>query len=227
MTARRTDHMEYMDGMEALDSDILDKVIHAMDHYDPNTFTETHVRTALSHDIRTPEDFAALLSPAAEPLLEEMAQTAQAETRKHFGNCINLFTPLYISNYCENHCIYCGFNCHNHIRRARLTPEEIDQEMAAIAKTGLEEILILVGESRAKSDVAYLGEACRIARKYFKMVGLEVYPMNSDEYAYLHKCGADYVTVFRRLTILTNMKRSILPDIREFSLTGSTRRNGH
>lgn len=197
MTAHRTDHMEYMDGMEALDSDILNKVIHAMDHYDPNTFTETHVRTALSHDIRTPGDFAALLSPAAEPFLEEMAQAAQTETRKHFGNCINLFTPLYISNYCENHCIYCGFNCHNHIRRARLTPEEIDQEMAAIAKTGLEEILILVGESRAKSDVAYLGEACRIARKYFKMVGLEVYPMNSDEYAYLHKCGADYVTVFQ------------------------------
>lgn len=69
--------------------------------------------------------------------------------------------------------------------------------MAAIAKTGLEEILILVGESRAKSDVRYLGEACRIARKYFKMVGLEVYPMNSEEYAYLHKCGADYVTVFQ------------------------------
>ena len=176
MTARRTDYMEYMDGMEALDSDILNKVIHAMDHYDPNTFTETHVRTALSHDIRTPEDFAALLSPAAEPFLEEMAQAAQAETRKHFGNCINLFTPLYISNYCENHCIYCGFNCHNHIRRARLTPEEIDQEMAAIAKTGLEEILILVGESRAKSDMVYLGEACRIARKYFKMVGLEAIP---------------------------------------------------
>ena len=197
MTASRTNHMEYMEGMEALDSDVMDKVISAMDSYDYHRYTEAHVLAALSHDTRTPEDFAALLSPAAEPFLEEMAQAARAETRKHFGNCVNLFTPLYISNYCENHCIYCGFNCHNHIRRARLTAEEIELEMAAIAKTGLEEILILVGESRAKSDVRYLGEACRIARKYFKMVGLEVYPMNSEEYAYLHKCGADYVTVFQ------------------------------
>ncbi len=69
--------------------------------------------------------------------------------------------------------------------------------MAAIAGSGLEEILILTGESRAKSDVTYIGEACKIARKYFRMVGLEVYPMNSQEYAYLKKCGADYVTVFQ------------------------------
>ena len=69
--------------------------------------------------------------------------------------------------------------------------------MAAIAETGLQEILILTGESKTKSNVEYIGKACEIARKYFKVVGLEVYPMNSDEYAYLHKCGADYVTVFQ------------------------------
>ena len=68
--------------------------------------------------------------------------------------------------------------------------------MAAIAETGLQEILILTGESRNKSTVEYIGEACKIARKYFKVIGLEVYPVNSDEYAYLHECGADYVTVF-------------------------------
>ena len=85
----------------------------------------------------------------------------------------------------------------NKIRRAKLNAEEIDKEMAAIAKTGLQEILILTGESRAKSDVKYIGEACKIARKYFKVIGLEVYPMNSDEYAHLHECGADYVTVFQ------------------------------
>ena len=69
--------------------------------------------------------------------------------------------------------------------------------MAAIAETGLQEILILTGESRNKSTVEYIGEACKIARKYFKVIGLEVYPVNSDEYAYLHECGADYVTVFQ------------------------------
>ena len=88
-------------------------------------------------------------------------------------------------------------NCHNKIKRAKLDQAGIEKEMEAIAKTGLEEILILTGESRKASDVKYIGEACKTARKYFKMVGLEVYPMNSDEYRYLHECGADYVTVFQ------------------------------
>ena len=88
-------------------------------------------------------------------------------------------------------------NCHNKINRAKLNASEIEKEMAAIAKTGLQEILILTGESKKMSDIEYIGEACKIARKYFKVIGLEVYPMNSDEYAYLHECGADYVTVFQ------------------------------
>ena len=126
-----------------------------------------------------------------------MAQKARMEKRRYFGDNVYLFTPIYISNYCENYCIYCGFNCHNKIRRAKLDMAGIEAEMAAIAKTGLEEILILTGESRKMSDVQYIGEACKIARKYFKMVGIEVYPMNVDEYAYLHQCGVDYVTVFQ------------------------------
>ena len=69
--------------------------------------------------------------------------------------------------------------------------------MEHIAASGLEEVLLLTGESRKASDVEYIGQACRIARQYFKVVGLEVYPLNSDEYNYLHRCGADYVTVFQ------------------------------
>ena len=193
----RIDHMTYLPGMEDPHSDIMDKIIDAMNHYDYEKYTEADVRRALAHDNRTPEDFAALLSPAALPLLEEIAQEARRETRKHFGNSVYMFTPLYIANYCENYCIYCGFNCHNKINRAMLNPEQIEKEMQAIAETGLQEILILTGESRAKSDVKYIGEACKIARKYFRVIGLEVYPMNSGEYAYLHECGADYVTVFQ------------------------------
>jgi 2-iminoacetate synthase len=193
----RIDHMTYLPDMEVLESDVQAQVIAAMDGYDYESYTAADVRRALNHENRTPEDFAALLSPAALPFLEEMAQAAQFETRKHFGNSVYMFTPLYIANYCENYCIYCGFNCHNKIRRAKLNPEQIEQELAAIAKTGLKEILILTGESRGMSDVAYIGEACKIARKYFKVIGLEIYPMNSDEYAYLHECGADYVTVFQ------------------------------
>ena len=194
---KRTNHMEYLPDMEQIDSDIKDKVIEAMNEYEPDKYTENDVLQALEHDTKTIEDFKALLSPAALPFLEEIAQQAKAETRKHFGNSINMFTPLYISNYCENYCIYCGFNCHNKIHRAKLNYEEIEKEMQAIAKTGLQEVLLLTGESKKMSDVEYIGEACKIARKYFKVVGLEVYPMNSDEYSYIQKCGADYVTVFQ------------------------------
>lgn len=194
---QRIDHMKYMDDMEQIPSDIMDKVIKEMNEYDPNAYTAVDVRQALLHDKCSIDDFKALLSPAAEYFIEEIAKKAQKETRKHFGNSVYMFTPLYISNYCENYCIYCGFNCHNKIKRAKLDKEGIEREMKAIAETGLEEILILTGESKAMSDVKYIGEACKIAKKYFKMVGLEVYPMNSDEYAYVHKCGADYVTVFQ------------------------------
>lgn len=194
---QRIDHMKYLPDMEVIESDIMDQVITAMNEYDYDRYTAADVRRALDHDNRTPEDFAALLSPAALPFLEEMAQKAQQETRKHFGNSIYMFTPLYIANYCENYCIYCGFNCHNKIHRAKLNAEEIEQEMKTIAETGLEEILILTGESPTMSDVHYIGEACKLARKYFNVVGLEVYPMNSDQYAYLHQCGADFVTVFQ------------------------------
>ncbi|WP_297429232.1 2-iminoacetate synthase ThiH [Clostridium sp.] len=197
MSEQRTNHMEYMPGMEVIESDIMDQVVSRMEAYDYDKYTAADVQRALNHDYRTVEDFAALLSPAAMPLLEQMAQAAQEETRKHFGNSVYMFTPLYLANYCENYCIYCGFNCHNKIRRARLNAEEIEKEMQAIAKTGLEEVLLLTGESRKMSDVKYIGEACKIARKYFKLVGLEVYPMNSDEYEYLRECGADFVTVFQ------------------------------
>lgn len=197
MREQRTNHMEYMEGMEVLEPGVMEQVIDWMNGYDQDVYTKDDVQRALDHTNRTPEDFKALLSPAAEPFLEEMAKKAQEETRKHFGNSVYLFTPLYIANYCENYCIYCGFNCHNKIRRARLNAEEIEKEMQAIAKTGIEEVLLLTGESRKMSDVTYIGEACKIARKYFKLVGLEVYPMNTDEYEYLHQCGADFVTVFQ------------------------------
>ena len=193
----RCDHMRYMDDMEQIPHEILNKVIADINSYRADDYTASDVLRAIESDSCSPEDFKALLSPAAEPFLEQIARKARQETRKHFGNSVYFFTPIYISNYCENYCIYCGFNCHNKIKRAKLSMEEIHDEMKAIADTGLEEILILTGESRKASDVKYIGEACKIARKYFKNIGIEVYPMNSDEYRYLHECGADYVTVFQ------------------------------
>lgn len=197
MKTTATDPMKYLDTMEAVDSDIMDKILNAMEHYDYHRYTATDVRSALAKDVLNPEDFAALLSPAAFPFLEEMAHKAQYETRKHFGNSVCMFTPLYIANYCENECVYCGFNCKNKIHRAKLTYEEIDHELATIAKTGLKEILILTGESRNMSNVEYIGEALKLARKYFSTIGIEIYPLNSDEYHYLHECGADFVSVYQ------------------------------
>ena len=193
----RTNHMEYLPGMEQIHSDVCQKVLSQMDSYDPSRYTARDVKAALEHETCSVEDFKALLSPAAEPFLEQMAQRACQETKKHFGNIVYLFTPLYIANYCENYCVYCGFNCYNHIRRMKLSYEQMEHEMKVIADSGMEEILILTGESRSQSSVEYIGEACKLARRYFRMVGLEIYPVNTDEYRYLHECGADYVTVFQ------------------------------
>lgn len=193
----RKDHMEYLPGMEIIESDVCGKVMTQMEQYEADRYTAKDVRAALEHETCTIEDFKALISPAAEPFLEQMTERARRETSKHFGNTVYLFTPLYIANYCENYCVYCGFNCYNHINRMKLTMEQIEKEMKVIADSGMEEILILTGESRGQSSVEYIGEACKLARKYFRMVGLEIYPVNTDEYRYLHECGADYVTVFQ------------------------------
>ena len=196
MTRMWTDAEDYHSGMEAIDSDIMDTVLSEVKGFDPSSYTESDVRRALSGDPGI-EGFAALLSPAAGDMLEEIAVRAREETRKHFGNSVCMFTPIYTSNYCQNNCVYCGFNIHNKIRRACLTPDEVDIEMAAIAKSGLKEILILTGESRTRSDVDYIGMCVEKASEYFSTIGIEVYPMNTEEYRFLQERGADYVTVFQ------------------------------
>ena len=193
----RTDHMAYLEGMERISSDIMEKVLGQMQGYDYGRYTDADVCRALGRETCSVEDFKALLSPAALPHLEEMAAKAKQETSRHFGNTVYLFTPLYLANYCENYCVYCGFNCYNDISRKKLTMEEMEHEMQVIAKSGMEEILLLTGESHKMSSLAYIGEACRLAAGYFRNVGLEIYPVNSADYRYLHACGADYITVFQ------------------------------
>lgn len=189
--------MDYAPEMERIDSDIMDKTLQYRDSYDYKQYTTKDVQKALGSEVIGIEEYAVLLSPAADGFLEQMAVRAQAETRKHFGNAVTLFTPLYIANYCENECVYCGFNCKNKIHRARLDYDEIDIELKKIADSGLKEILLLTGESRKMSSVEYIGEALKIARKYFTTIGIEIYPLNTDEYAYLKKCGADFVSVYQ------------------------------
>ena len=176
----------------------MNKVICQMDSYDYNKYTAQDVKRALAVKITV------LLKILKHFYLRQLnrfwskwQKKQRLETRKHFGNTVYLFTPLYIANYCENYCVYCGFNCYNDINRVKLDMEHIEHEMKIIADSGMEEILMLTGESRAMSDVKYIGEACKIASKYFRMVGVEIYPVNTDEYKYLHECGADYITVFQ------------------------------
>ncbi|MBP1583497.1 MAG: 2-iminoacetate synthase ThiH [Victivallales bacterium] len=193
----RTNIMDYLPGQQVIQSDLKDRLLAALEAFQPESFNTASVRRALDSDYCSVADFQALLSPAAAPFLEQMAQKAELETQRHFGNTVYIFTPLYIANYCQNYCVYCGFNCYNQIARKKLSMEEIDKEMKVIADSGMEEVLILTGESRAQSNVEYIGEAIRIARKYFRNIGIEVYPLNVDEYAFLHECGCDYVTVFQ------------------------------
>lgn len=197
MNLNQIDPMTYLPDMEIIQSDILDRVLSQTAAYDYDRYTAQDVQRALEKEQIDIADYAALLSPAAMPFLEAMARKAKLETAKHFGSSVCLFTPLYIANYCENHCVYCGFNCHNRIHRAKLTVEEIEQELKAIAATGLQEILLLTGESRTASSVAYIGEAVKLAAQYFRNVGIEIYPLNQDEYHYLRQCGADFVSVYQ------------------------------
>jgi 2-iminoacetate synthase len=192
-----TDRAPYLKTMQTIESGILDEVLGRVAAYDYSAYGEREVRAALAKDRIGIADFAALLSPAAEAFLEPMAAKARLETRKHFGNAVALFTPLYLANHCVNGCVYCGFHHDNDIRRARLGGNEIVRELDAIAETGLEDILLLTGETRKESSVEYIGEAVKLAAERFHLVGIEVYPLNVDEYAYMHACGADYVCVFQ------------------------------
>ncbi len=141
--------------------------------------------------------FLTLLSPAAQPYLETMAQRAHALTVQHFGKVILLYTPLYLANYCTNFCLYCGFAARNTIRRDRLTLEEVEAEAKLISATGLRHILILTGESRQKSGVEYIAECVAVLRRYFTSISIEVYPLETAEYAKLVEAGVDGLTIYQ------------------------------
>lgn len=195
---QNTDCMSYFEGMEITkDDDIMRAVLTALESFDAGSYTKKDVEAVLMKDSINLSDYKCLLSEAAKPYIEEMARKAKRERNRYFGTNVNLFTPLYISNYCENYCVYCGFNSHNKIKRMQLDTEQVEEELKSIASSGLQEILILTGESPKYSDIEYIGKACKLARKYFKLIGVEIYPLNEEGYAYLNSCGVDFVTVFQ------------------------------
>lgn len=155
------------------------------------------VQKSLSKSRLDSQDFMALLSPGASGFLEEMAQKAQKLTERHFGRNILLYAPLYLSNYCVNHCTYCGFRLDNKINRSRLTPEELLHEARAISRTGLKHILILTGESRAHSPVSYIKDCITRLTPFFPSVSIEIYPLETAEYRELIEAGADGITIYQ------------------------------
>lgn len=159
--------------------------------------SENDVLKAIDKDALSINDILALLSPAAEPYLEQMAKQSQKLTLQNFGKAIVLYTPIYISDYCDNHCSYCGFNTANKIERKKLTLAEIEEQAIKISSTGLRHILILTGDSRKKSPVSYIKEAIIILKKYFTAISIEVYALNTNEYAELIEAGADGLAIYQ------------------------------
>ncbi|MDR2141302.1 MAG: 2-iminoacetate synthase ThiH [Deltaproteobacteria bacterium] len=177
--------------------DSLLAAIHWALAFDFQAITPARVAKALQRESLTLADLGALLSPVAADYLEPLAQRARRVTRSFFGRNIGLYTPLYLANHCVNHCLYCGYHYGNAIRRGVLTPPEIAGELAAIKAMGLSDVLLLTGESRQLSGPDYLEVAVRLAARNFASVGLEVYPLKTEEYARLRLAGADYVCVYQ------------------------------
>lgn len=155
------------------------------------------VEMALSSHRRTLEDFKALISPAAVPYLEEMAQMSQQLTHKRFGKTIQMYAPLYLSNVCNNFCVYCGFNSGNKIRRKILTPQEISLEIAEIKKLGFNHILLVTGEASQLVHVDYFKKAIEIIKPHFANISIEVQPLDENEYLELEEAGVYAVLVYQ------------------------------
>lgn len=155
------------------------------------------IRDSLTLDSLRIEHLIALLSPEAENHLEAMAQKAHEITLRYFGKTIQLYTPMYLSNYCDNQCLYCGFNLQNKIERKKLELCEVEKEAQFIAQTGLKHILILTGESRTMSPVAYIKDCVKILNKYFSSIAIEIYPLTENEYAEIVSSGVDGLTIYQ------------------------------
>ena len=159
--------------------------------------TDADVERALAHDRPSMDDFAALVSPAADKYLDAMAAESYRITRRRFGNVMQLYIPLYLANICQNHCVYCGFNCTNKIHRAILTPDEIHEECRAIKKDPFQHILLVTGEAPRSSSVQYMADSMEIVKQYFQQISLEVQPLETDEYRLLMDHGLHSVYVYQ------------------------------
>jgi 2-iminoacetate synthase len=168
--------------------------------------TAADVLAALHSEKRTLEDFKALISPAAAPYLEQMAQLSHARTQKRFGKTIQMYVPLYLSNECQNICTYCAFSLDNKIKRKTLSDAEMLQEMAVIKSMGYDHILLVTGEAMQTVGVPYLRNAIRLAKPYFSHISMEVQPLDQPDYEVLMAEGLNTVLVYQETYHQDNYK---------------------
>ncbi|MDN3608666.1 2-iminoacetate synthase ThiH [Vibrio ostreicida] len=165
-----------------------------MSIYSKNT---DDVQRALSKSVRDLDDFKALISPAAKPFLEQMAQMSYSLTRQRFGSTVSLYIPLYLSNLCANVCSYCGFSMENKIKRKTLNTVELEAEVNAIKRMKFDSVLLVTGEHETKVGMAYFREVLPLIKRKFSYVAMEVQPLDQENYAELKRLGLDAVMVYQ------------------------------
>lgn len=170
--------------------------------------TAADVEAALSRPVATIDDFMALISPSAAPYLEQMAALSRHYTLERFGKTISMYIPMYVSNACTNHCVYCGFNHHNPMTRVTLTLDQVKAECEAIKRLGpFENLLIVSGEFPTLNGVDYLEKVLKVARPYFSNLTIEVMPMKERDYARLTRSGLNGVVCFQETYNEANYRR--------------------
>jgi len=181
--------MSFKTIFDTYDWDTLEKEIYA--------YTTKDVELVLEKEKIDLEDFKALISPAAKPFLEQMAQRSHAITKKRFGNTIQMYVPMYLSNECQNICTYCGFSMTNKIPRRTLKDAEILKEVAFLKAKGYDHILLVTGEANKTVGVSYIKHAINLIRTHFSNISIEVQPLDQDEYETLIEAGLYAVLVYQ------------------------------
>jgi len=177
-----------------------------LNHYDSFYFedyllhvSDADIQKSLKKKSLNQFDFLNLLSKKAQNYLEEMAQISKRHKIRYFGNVIQLYLPIYVSNYCSSDCEYCGFSKKNKIKRRHLSEEQIHVEAKEIAKSGIKHILLLTGEAKKIADMDYLKMAVKVLKQYFSSISIEIYPLTTDEYNQLKEIGVDGLTIYQEV----------------------------
>jgi len=179
------------------------EVLKKYENFDFNGYfkgvSEKDVEKSIKKDKLSDIEFLALLSPAAETKLEEMANKSHKMTVQYFGNTISLYIPLYVSNFCSNGCIYCGFSAGNKFPRKMLSACQIKKEAESIRNTGIKHLLVLTGEDENITPFEYIKESLMLLAEYFPSISIEMFPMSTEQYAELKAVGVDGLTVYQEV----------------------------